>query len=400
MSRSLFTLAAVILVACGTEPSSPTVHLKPCVVSGTPWLAYRAAPDGPWTQVTPDAAGGFNFSVPPRVSVAWSFQGAESRRETWIVNATADELAAVGEIPCGKARGTATLKGTVAGASQSAVVISAANRAAVVGINGATDWSLSEMPVTPVDLVASLVQQPVYQFIIRRGITAGAQSLPVSQPSLDFTSAEARSAQVNTISVSGALAGGLFANPVLTTEGGTIHPLYFDVVGTTSVSLKSLPAELRRPTDVHSVALTTRNGNGSDFRFIFFGFNAPTDRTVAFGPAMSAAAFASITLPPYPRMRATAPSVTEYPDAARVAFLESFRAVYVTTTAAYLGATPGTWEFEVPDLTAAGYQKEWGNADVPRIFEIAATKGSLRVLLGGAIGDGELALIGLRRTIQ
>ncbi|HET9424581.1 MAG TPA: hypothetical protein VFO55_04345 [Gemmatimonadaceae bacterium] len=395
-------LLAAAMAGCGdgTGPGELTsISIRPCAVNAfSPvWFAYRNG-DGPWTQVSGDATGTFTFEAEPKASIAYSYPGPESQRVTRIVHATAPELALLAAEPCTASAGSASVSGSATTNGSGAALISMANRSLFMSLpTGQGNFTLTQLPTAATDLVAVGASQSGERWIVRRAIVPNGQTLPV----LDFTSAEAQAAQLHSISFSGGPTGGTTNGDArLRTSGGTIHPLSSATGISGPFTVPSLAPAQRHANDVYSVSIQRRNGTGSDFRYIHLGYSDPADRQAVFGPAMAGGTISAVTSAPYPRMRAVFASQAEYPDAARANFLESFRAVRVTTTAAYLGGRPSNWELEMPDLGGAGYQKEWGLFEAPRSWSFEAIKGSLHVLEGGLPRKDETVTIGVHRAFQ
>lgn len=411
VAASLLLTAVVASCGDGTGPE-PTrapgsVSIKPCarVLSSFDaiWFAYRNG-DGPWTQVSPDASGTYKFEAEANASLAYSYRTAENIRVTRIVNASGAELALIGLELCTARAGTASLTGSAVVSGGGGAIIGAANQVALVSIpsTGQATWSLSNLSGASTDLVAIGGSDGTLpggeRWIVRRGIVPGIQAVPA----LDFTAAEAQTAPpLHSISFSGAPTGArVDVLAYLISSGGTAFPL----LGRTSVAspqtMTAMPASLRAPGDLYTVALNMIGLGGGDFRDIYIGYSDPAAQSVVFGPAIGTPTFSAITPAPYPRMRAVFASQADYPDAAQIEFHESFSEVTVTTTAAYLGGRPSTWELEIPDLTAAGYQASWGVPDVPRASVAKAINGSAHILLDEVARKGETATVGLRQVIQ
>ncbi|MGH7648368.1 MAG: hypothetical protein ACREND_09650 [Gemmatimonadaceae bacterium] len=86
------------------------------------------------------------------------------------------------------------------------------------------------------------------------------------------------------------------------------------------------------------------------------------NRTVTFGPALSAGTVVTAAATPYYRPRIMAASQTQYNKAISVSYNQASvsRTASIFATAAYFGAAPATWNVALPDLHAvSGFLTTW-----------------------------------------
>jgi hypothetical protein len=370
-SHSL-TLALALSIAACSDPSGPGGSTRPITVnlcSGLApgvWFAYQNE-GGAWTKITPNSAGEISFDATEKVSVASAID-LFGLTFTEILNATATELEATGDVLCEGDFGTKTMSGSVAGlGAEQFARIGAAGSSAGASLSSPT-WLLEDLPNHPVDLLATsyatFSSQPAQRVIVRRGITPNGSVAP-----LDFAGTEAVTMESSVATFTNIMANGsLTMLSAVRTANGTTHELgdltNSGEVGapTQAVGYVSLPASLRIATDIHEISAAASNSIATNT--IVHYYNAPSAKTLAFGPIVNEPTITNTTTSGIIRPRIQLVSQAEYPSATVVQLGEAVdqvsRYVGIVTTAGFMGGTPATWDVTVPDMSTAGYQASWG----------------------------------------
>ena len=396
----------MLAAACDESTTAPPgskadVSLDFCASDIPAWVAIQNEGEG-WQQVTGNSSGTFTFNATQRVSVA-SVTPQGANYSIQILNLTRNELEAISGKTCPELRGTKSLSGTAAGLTgQEAVRLSMAK--AVAGATaGNGSFSFAGLPDGALDLVATRTAtsftQPPNRIIVRRNLNLQAGA---TIPALDFASTEAQ--PLATAVVTLANRGSDFVD--LVTEffsaNGTEHRL-MQMTGTdaSAITFVSVPTTLRTPTDWH--VLTVGASAASGTREVAQYYRDPSDRTLTFGPVLSAPALSIAATTPYVRPRLTVASQAEYPSAMEAFFSQlsgsTFRIIRVFTTAAFLGGRPASWVLEMPDLSAAGFQTSWAFPNTTSINSNAlGYDGSVALILGGAPTDGATVRRAIRST--
>jgi hypothetical protein len=376
-------LLALALAAC-SDPSGPsdgrtrpiTVNLCSALAPGV-WFAYRNE-GGEWTQVTPNGTGTIVFAATERVSVASaiSFFGLTF---TEIVNTTGSELEGASAVSCDGDFGSRSMSGTVTGlGAEEFARVSAAS-----SIDGATqvdpNWMLDDLPDHPIDLVAARYptssSQPAERVLVRRGVTPNGAVSP-----LDFSSAESAALEGATATFTGVPTNGLLTivNSLLTATGTNVElgELSTGPVdeSTQAVNYVSLPASLRIASDMHVISASASTAEAT--QTIVHYYQAPSAKTLAFGPPVSEPTLTNATTSPIvrPRVQVAAPSA--YRSALVIELGETSgddtRYVSILTTAGFLGGPPQAWDVTVPDMSSAGYDEAWGLATTTYNWSVTA----------------------------
>jgi hypothetical protein len=389
-------LAAGVMASCsdGGTGTDGNVTMTLCAGSFFSWIGIQNEGQ-PWVEVTPRDDGTLNFEASEKVSIAFviDFFGSTF---TNVINATATELNGTSGEQCEFGEfGARAISGTVPGLVDPQSADISASFSTAAAFPGSPAFQLTELPdESTVDLVATRLVNPVIRdrIIIRRGLTPSANGLPAQ--TLDFAAAEARVLETASVSFTGITSGVLTAETVLGTDRGlgTIHALWFGSATAPpyTFTYSGTPATLRVTTDLHQ--LYANASAPETEREIFHYFAGVTDKTLAFGPDVGDPIIAILGGTPV-RASASASSQVEYPTAFSADFTQetgafSFKVVSVTTTAAFLGGTPATWEVEVPDFGNSGYQAEWGLGSGVVEWSVTAMSGDAGLMLGEPPADG------------
>jgi hypothetical protein len=385
----------VLAIACGdvTAPPKESVTLNFCQTAPVIWLAARNERDE-WREIAPDAPGTYTFDATPRVSVAF-VRHFLSDYATDVLNLTRDELRSVADRQCPALSGTRELYGSIAGitAQQSATV--------KMGQFGASlnvsfpSFELGALPDGPLDLIATRAGGGGTvlpdRVIVRRDV-----DLPsgATMPVLDFASAEALAFPVATLTFANRGSDPVYLTSDYQTVNGTTHRLlWYDRLFADAAGFVGMPAALRRAGDSQVLAAYTSGAVGT--RELIRTYGEAMDMTFAFGPPMSEPTSRFVTDAPYIRPGVSVPSQADYADAMQSFWSQlaggNVRYLMMITSAAFLGGRPATWELELPDMSATGYESAWA---FPHTFGLNARPrgidGQLRLVLEAAPRDGDM----------
>lgn len=397
-------LAAVVASACDddgiTGPGAKeTVSLDFCEGSFPEWFAIQNETES-WVEVTGNVSGTFTFEATSRVSIAFvTTDGTD--HSTSVLNVTRAELEGISGETCAELAGTKSLNGSVTGLTGEQIArLSLA--AEVDGVNtGNTNYSFSGLPDGPLDLVATRFAtsgtQPPDRIIVRRNLNLQTGS---TIPALAFGSTEAQPLTSATVTFANRGSDVVSVETEYLSANGTRHQLMqFSGTDANASAFVSVPEALRGPEDLH--LLSTFASAAAGIREVSQFYQNPSNRTFTFGPMLSMPAITVVATSPFRRTRLTVASQAEYDDAMEAFFSQlsgsSFRTVTVFTSAGFLGGRPTTWELEMPDLSAAGYDNVWA---FPAGAEINANArgydGDVNVILGAAPSDGDMVRSSIR----
>ena len=326
-----------------------------CGDAAPSWLAYQNEGFN-WKQVQP-AGNLFTFAATDKVGIALTYVLSSTSSYTSVTYATRQELA--GAFSDHECFGTRSLTGTTASVGSS--------QFAHVGMGGFVEavtnnaFALDFLPTRPLDLIAVRGSASAFSFspdrmIVRRGVATASGALPV----LDFATGEAISPATNTLTM---VAVGSDPAYVETHFGGATSSRTFLFSAEPSgpaVTFSSFPANMIVAGDLHELYAEAFNFTSNSLRLLRTWYSAPADRTVTFTPLLNPPTLAVAATAPYLRIRGQLESQSAYPTLVRFRFGQGNRENRVEMTAAYLGATPTTWDVTFPDLTAAsGFSTTW-----------------------------------------
>ena len=359
-------VAAVLASACddSTGPGpKETVTLDFCSGETPIWLAIQNEGEA-WEEVSVGSDGSATFDARPSISVAYVTQPDASDYRTVILNVSRDELESIHGQPCTERRGTRTLSGSVTGLTGQQVARIGLGWSTSGASTSNTTYTLSGLPEGSRDLIATRAAtsttQPPDRVIVQRGVNLGSGS---TIPALDFGSAQAVALATNTATFVNRGNDLVSLVSEVITENGTSHRLMeFSGASADAASFVSLPQSVRLSSDRHVLSAYTSGGAGT--REVVGYFTTPGNRTVTFGPNLNTGTFSVLAAAPMVRPRATIASQSEYGDAMQATFSQSashgFRMITMLTSLRFRGSLPATWELEMPDLSAAGYDSDWG----------------------------------------
>jgi hypothetical protein len=357
------TTFSVVVIA---PPSTASVSVQFCASAVPVWFAFQNEGFA-WQQVTPTGTA-FNFAATQRLAVAYTFQsGGDFQINIFYV--TRGEIAAHSDRDCA---GTKTLSGSAAGlaAGQTAKVVMGSASASASSFGGST-FTLANVNDRPLDLVATRGSNPSADFltpdrmIVRRSVNlASGSTIPV----LDFSAPESFAPTGTNLTITGLDPADVveLQNTFwsVTSTFGTAHSAQL-TSGT--ATLYSVPAAQQVAGDLHELFIDASQTTSSLVvgRSYVVYFSTPSDRTDAMGPTLNTPTITSVTSSPYSRVRGTVASQAQYNTFAEFGYFQQpagggSRFVITGVSAAYLGATPTTWDVLVPDFTGtAGFVSSW-----------------------------------------
>ena len=409
MNRSIWIAlaAAALLSACTDsttiDPGPKTeVSLAFCPSLLPTWIGVQSQGDA-WKEVTPNAQGVVTVEVTEKVSVA-VVQDFAGNSFTHVLNTTVTELGDDAGIPCESTSGTATISGSVGGLTGTQFAKVSASTETVGVPADAPTYQLTDLASGTHDVVAtrypSVFSTPANRIIIRRGILPQ-PGFPIS--TLDFNNTfESMALESAIATFANVTNASLSVDVDLYTETGTHHNLMSmspGGTGVSSVSFVGVPAQLRKTTDYHELYAVASSSQAT--RAVSHFFNAPSNKTLTFGPVPNDATLSTVATSPYVRTRAQILSQSEYPTAVMLELDElsndeSFKSVSVVTTSGFTNGRPATWDVTVPDMSAGGYEASWGLQSPPDNYTVTAFNGSAGALLGARPADGSTITMGLR----
>jgi uncharacterized membrane protein len=337
------------------------------------WVAYRNE-SGPWTRVN-GTNGRYTFTVGTRGGVAI----VDAEQGIQVIYGTAGDLTAFGAASCALgSTGTKRLTGSVAGAGMTDMVRVQMGSAFAQVLAGTTAFVLDGVNAGAQDLIATRASLgtggntpslAVNRFIIRRGL-----NLPnnAAIPVLNFEAAEAFAPVERTLTLTGlgseqasVTASYMTASSSASVFGGLFG--YFADMPSTAATRPyfAIPAAHQAQGDMHALfgmAIPAGNQNSlNNFRGTISYFRAATDRTLAFGPGLSAPAVTGVGGGTFAQLRAQFARQGEYDRYAMIRFSQGERDVTVSATATYFGDGFATWDLVIPDLSGvSGFNTAWG----------------------------------------
>lgn len=396
LAEQTTTLSLVVI----PPPSVASLTLPFCSSSMPVWFAYQN--EGyPWQQVTP-TVNAFTFPATQRVSIVFVFQTGPAF-ETNVFNATRAELDGITDLDCS---GPNTLTGTTAGVTAGQTVRISMGPSDTT-VTGPSAYTLKAVPNRSLDLVATrgTLSQDGYLtpdggMIIKRGLTQADNSAIAP---LDFLT-ESFAVAPSSLTIANVQPGdGLYFQNFLITPTATSGLVHNGAPNTGSVTLSSVPASQLVPGDLHQLYVdagqsTTTSVTGRSY---FTYFASPAERSDALGPTLNAPTVTLLGSAPYVRMRGQLVSQPEYSTSIRFAFDQGsgFRTVFVGISAGHLGATPPTWDAEIPDFSGtSGFSTSWmltpGVSNT--VYQAEAFSGRTDLLFGAPAAAGDLVTVGYR----
>lgn len=299
-----------------------------------------------------------------RFSVAIVRDFEDGRVHTATVNATALELDGAMLDDCWHRTGSGSMSGSIVGLSEGQdVTVSGGGQFDFAYFPDVT-WRLGLVPEPgPIDVLGRrrVAGGVVDRIVFHRA----ARPASATDVMLDFTSASAVPPEQHSVSVANLGSDRLIVGSGIITPDGHHHGgLSIQNTPTpTTFTYGAIPASVRESKDLHRLFATAHVTGSSEFREVSHYFSAPGTKTLTLGPPLGRVTVSQTAMAPIRRLRGRIASQPEYSAAMTVGFFSfddaDSRSISVTTTSAFLGGVPATWELEVPDFGSA-YQARWG----------------------------------------
>jgi len=395
-----------LLVNVIAPPATATISVPFCATGVPAWFAYKNEGSA-WQRVTPSGTT-FTFAATSRFVVAFVFGAGSPETQLNVFYVTRAEFSASNDRDCS---GSKNFTGTVAGlsAGQSAQVVMGA--ASATASSTTPSYSLQNVATRPLDLVATrgIVSGQNGEFlapdrmIVRRALDLATGAVI---PALDFAAAESFAPTGTNLSI-GALEAPdhVEMQNTLWTTTSTFGTAHAAVLSGGTTTLFSAPAAQLVAGDLHELYVDARQSTSTLVigRSYVEYFMAPSDKSFALGGQLNTPTITMVTNSPYPRMRGQLAVQSEYNTSVQVAWIQDFsnapsRVVVLAISSAYLGATPGTWDSLIPDLTGiAGFSTSWALVpNVTTVYSVEAFSGRTDLLFGALPAQGDVVRLAYR----
>jgi hypothetical protein len=383
-------------------PSTSPLTISFCPSETPIWFAYQNEGFA-WQQATLTGSS-FTFQATQKVAIAYVLQFG-SAMETNVYYATASELS---ENTISDCRGTNTVGGSISTLASNQMVSIALGPSDTTVTGPTTSFTLKNVPAGPLDLLATRGTPAPGGYltpdamIVRRGLNqANGSSIT---PALNFATESATPGSFS-LTVSGVEVGEeIYFQNFLLTGTATAGLLHNGAPITGSINVSSAPAALLAGNDLHQLYVEASQSTNTAIvgHSYFTYFGSPDTRNDALGPLLSIPTLSSLGASPYQRMRGGMNSQGDYNTSALFAFDQGsgFRTIYVGVSAAHLGATPSTWDTEIPDFSGtAGFNSSWMLSASPlssTIYLAQAFSGRQELLFGAVPVAGDMVKSGYR----
>ena len=346
------------------------------------WFGYRDGESGAWTRVLPGANQTYSFNIGSAVgSVTYVLQEVGGPFDVVTFTYARTELQALGQSECTTNPARKTLNGTVAGltAGQTAqIAIGTGSATAVTNgpfvVNDVNDGLTDLLAARSVFDLATFSTVPD-RFLLRRNLNVPNNG---TLAPLDFDGAEAFAPATASYTFANASADQLAVVSGFGTANGSVSFFTFGALlgGGTTRTVYGVPSGRTQAGDLHYIFATSVAGT-TDSRSIGQYNRELTDRTLTFGPLLSAPTLTSLATSPYRRLRAVGSWVADYDQGVGITFQQNDgggRSWTVNTSRDV--ATGATWSLEIPDLSAvAGFNTTWGlQAGLATTWALSASK--------------------------
>lgn len=337
-----------------------------CPSNAPIWLAYQND-DGPWTPVPIAPGTSVEMPIHGRGGIAVVRLVPTGLGEYHAVNVnygTTGQLQALGEDWCVTYGGGKRVSGTIANFGSTTGAHVSIGTGSAFGTPASPSFTFETVADGPRDLLAARVNdaQITDRLILRRNIDPADGSM---LPTLDFAGGEAFEPELHQLSVSNSGGADVTVGTVFWTGGGTAGFLSgATAAGANVFAFRAIPDGQRNGGDLHMITASVDEETAARMATLFIG--SPGDESVTLGPSMSQATVSVAGSSPYARLRASLPAQAEYDKQFILTMNQmpiinpSPRMAEVSITAGYLQGTPGTWQVELPDLSEAGFDPDWG----------------------------------------
>ena len=391
------TLAVQITPGAGGS-GNVTFSFATCDPSEVPiWFGAQSG-SGAWTRVTAGPNNTFTFAAGATGGFAWVTSASGGFATNVMYGNRADITALALGNPCGgqhEAAGTTKLAGTVAAVPANTVDVAVGSAVTEFPITQGSNFTMAGVPAGQRDLVATATNlnpngsRGIAKIILRHNV-----AYTGTIPTLNFNGPESfvppffptTSTNTGTDQVSASLS--------LVTANGATGPYYENDAGPNGgLGYPAIPDSILQPGDLHALTIFAAS-NQADFRLVTLLKHSAAAETVTFGPVLNRPTVTSLGTSPYLRLHTQLASQSEYNAGANAEFDQGNNSVTVTTTAGYTGTAPPNWSIDVPDLSSAGYDANWGLKSGSAVdWSVIAAGGDLLPLLGATVADGQRAII-------
>ncbi len=304
----------------------------------------------------------------PRGKGTFNRFAATDLYETFVVFASAAELAEVGRDNCYVAEGTKTITGNVAGVAPGQYGVATLGSATRI-FNGAepvNPLTFTEVPDGPVDFIGTRIvtpgSAPDKLLLVRNLDIPDGGALPLV---IDYNATSALTPATAMATMTGGGSDPLEVFTELVTARRTLL-MWFDLAPSTNNvrPWAGVPPNAMQSGEYHGVVVfasaSARLGE-NNFRMSTTYVPAVTDQTIAFGPLIDPPSASQVVAGAYPRFRFQGTLATEYHKRITIDLYSAEgegNAFYMLVTAAWLAASGSALAYDIamPDVTAlAGF---------------------------------------------
>lgn len=382
------TFSVVVTSAPIGGGGNVTFDFSTCDATQIPiWFAVQTG-GGAWTRVNASGTNAFSFNASGATGIAWVTQSG-SQFMTQVQYLAGSEVPTGTSNRCGftAATGTKTLTGSVAGLAQTdqASITIGGAAASVNGFLG-TAFTLTNVASGPRDLIATRQSLSGTSIVTNKAIIRHNVNYTSTIPLLDFASSEAFNPATANVTVGNANGETTFGSVSFLTANGYSASFSSNQGSGSTIAIAGVPTSQLVAGDLHQLAVVAipSASNTTQSRIVLSFFRTVADQTLTLGPALSTASITSIGTSPYLRLRAAFASQSAYNQMATVTYTQTNRSVSISASAAYFGGLPGTWQLDIPDMSAAGYLATWALQSGTKIdYTAVGIGGNIQALTNG-----------------
>jgi hypothetical protein len=367
--------------------------------SDAPVWAARQDGTGNWERVSPLAGTTtYQFSFTQGRGGIALVDTVGAGTDLSVIYGTTADFGNLADVQSFGGCGVKTLNGTVGGLSATdiATVSMAFSTQFLSGATGSA-YQLTGVPDGPQDLVAARASvaggTPVTNSIILRRLVDSSNN--ANLPLLDFNGTEAVAPALANVTTSNLGPDTLTIQSVFNGNRGSAFGIvalldeYVAALGAQQYA--AVPVSLLGGGDIQLLQGSgSTAGTPTSSRSAGVYFRSAANRTLAFGPVLTAPTVTKAATTPVARPRVQLPVQAEYGRFLSASYNQGTlnRTVNVSATGAYFGA-PSAWDLTMPDLSAVtGWQNAWGLADGTLIEWTVTGTGGVTPFLDTSIADG------------
>jgi hypothetical protein len=385
----------VALTVTATGGGTGNVNWTFCETARFPlWFAFQNG-TGAWTRVTSTGTTNrvYSFTVGATGGVAYAIPRSGGGTDVTVSYLSQAEMTSVAANECVTNRATKSLTGTVAN-----VPLGQVGGVGIGGANATAFGPATALAFTGVDdgvtdllgfryAIAGNVFTPD-RGVLRRNVNYAAGS---AVPTVDFAGGESFAVASAQYTFAGAGSDAVVVtNNFVTSNGVAASFLLGQLLGTGLGPrlVYGVPSANTQTGDLQQVLALTFNGSGADSTYRTIGQYNRTlvDRTMTFGPTMTAPTVTSLGTSPYARFSAAGSWPAQYGDGAGASFYQSTGATNqwtLTTSRNYTGLGATTWTLAIPDFSGvAGFNASWALASTTTSWSASVSS------ISGAVGEG------------